>query len=254
MLLAGALGLSACGDTNVFEGMSDSSGRRAELEQGLDALDSGDYDKAIEIFSQMDPNDPDVQKYLSSAYMLKAGFDTLELVNLIAEAQQGNADTSVLYDSVIRIFDVDGDGRVSSAEVADKRDLVKMARDVLDPEAVTDPDAQEDLTFQKGVYAAVDTVVLIADLLDMEDITQESVAAKPRSELDQAVEQDEFDQVATDLVGNLAAVDEAVRVVQGAQDQQNDVGTDFDRFLEEIGYADDQQITRDELVDYLFGL
>ncbi|GAB4273715.1 MAG: hypothetical protein Kow0092_29030 [Deferrisomatales bacterium] len=238
-------GLSGCGDGNVFEDFSDPSGRQAQIEEALEALDDGQWEEAIATLEVMDPDDPEVQKYLASAYMGRAGFDTLELVDLIAVAQEGNGDDSVLYDSVTGIFDLDGDGRVTAGEIADPDRAADIQAALA---ALDDASASEDVVFQEGVYAAVQAVVTIAEVIALDDASVASVRGN------QATAQANVDanygagQIAT-LAADLAKMAKAVDAVMG-----NDVSDDFNEFLAEIDPDGDGAVSAQELKDFLSGL
>ena len=262
VLLAG--GLVACGDSNLFEGSSDSSGRQSQLEEGLAALDAENWDEAIRIFSEMDTSDPDVRRYLASAYVGKAGFDTLELVDRIARAQETGSMESVLYETVTDIFDEDGDGRIASDELAEKSDLFLQALRVLGADtggaaralAAVDTSGMTDAEiFQAGVYAAIHAVLSVVEQLEDPEnpgeylLTLDALRNHP-GVIDSVTVPEGFND-------DLAWVREAVRVldpelVAGSQNTDgNDIANDLDRFLTEIGYLPGENVTDEELRDYL---
>jgi hypothetical protein len=236
------LGLAGCGDANVFEDLSSASGEQAQLERGVAALNEGDWDAAIATFEQMDLEDPEVRKYLASAYVGKSGFDTLELVDLIADAQDSEAGSSVLYDSVVQLLgDADGDGSVSSGEL-----LAKEA-DVADALAVLAPggDADDEETFQAGVYAALHAVILVADVLNLDDVSQDAVQGLTDEEIDAQVTEESFGDVEQGLETDLALILDAIGTVV-----DSDVSEDLDSFIEDIGF-DDQDMTTEDLQLFL---
>ncbi len=262
VLLAG--GLAACGDSNLFEGSSDSSGRQSQLEEGLAALDAENWDEAIRIFSEMDTSDPDVRRYLASAYVGKAGFDTLTLVQRIAEAQESGSTESVLYDAVTEIFDEDGDGVIDSQELGEKSSLFLQALQVLgvggggaarvlaavDTTGMTDTEI-----FQAGVYAAIHAVLSIVEQLEYPPGSGQYLltldALREHAEVIDSV------TVPEGFNDDLAWVREAVGVlspelVTGSQSTDgNDIAEDLDRFLRQIGYLPDEKVTDDELRSFL---
>ena len=258
-------GLVGCG-SNVFEGVSDSSGSQAQMEEGLAALDAERWDEAIEIFSAMDAGDPDVGRYLASAYVGKAGFDALTLVERIAEAQEGNGDQSVLYESVTEIFDEDRDGVIDTAELEEKMCLFRQALDVLgaggsgasrvlaavDSSRMTDTEI-----FQMGLYAAIHAVLGVVAQLDPpgSDVYLLTLGAlRDHPEVIESVE------VPQGFDTDLAWVREAVLVlspeliVDGEVTDGNDLAKDLDEFLREIGYLPGEHVTGEELRTYLYGL
>ncbi len=237
LVLLVTLGLSACGDTNVFEGVASESGYQADLEKGIAALDDQDWDEAIRIFEAMEATD-DVRKYLASAYMGRAGFDVLALVDDIAAFQEANADGSTLYDSLTGLFG--GGGGVPSQALEDARSDVDASLEVLQG---------GDSTFQAGVYAAVDMVTIVGSIVGGDDVTVEGIRGMTDEELAAAVAANYTTGKADDLVRDAVLVAEAVVDLSG-----NDVADDLNQFLDDIGYSDDQQISAEELTAYLAGL
>ncbi len=264
-LLAG--GLVACGDSNLFEGSSDGSGRQSQLEEGLAALDAENWDEAIRIFGEMDTSDPDVRRYLASAYVGKAGFDTLALVQRIAEAQQAGSTESVLYDTVTEIFDADGDGVIGSQELEEKSGLFLQALQVLgvggggaaralaavDTTGMTDTEI-----FQAGVYAAIHAVLSVVAQLEYPAgsgrylLTLDALRAHPEV-IDQVTVPEGFN---TDLGWVRAAVQvlSPEMVAGGESVDGNDLANDMDSFLTEIGYLPDENVSDQELRGFLHDL
>ncbi len=231
------LGLAACGDTNVFEGVASESGYQADLEKGIAALDDQDWDEAIRIFEAMERTE-EVRKYLASAFMGKAGFDVLALVDDIAAFQETGGDASTLYDAATRLFGAGG--AVSSAALEEARTDVGTSLGVLQGAGGT---------FQAGVYAAVDMVTIVGSVVGGADVTVEGIRGQTEEELAAAVAENYTGAVATDLARDAVLVAEAVADLSG-----NDVAADLEQFLADIGYSDDQQISAEELTAYLAGL
>ncbi|MBI5016758.1 MAG: hypothetical protein HZB55_14895 [Deltaproteobacteria bacterium] len=272
------LALTGCGDSNVFEGASsDGSGSEAKVEAGRRALDERRWDDAIDVFGglyEADHPDADVAKYLASAYVGKAGFDALTLLKEVAEAQKadsGDAE-SILYDSITRLFDVDGSGTITTDDlVGSEGKLVLLTKAIgyllpgygaVAPRvaaASAEWTPTKDQTFQGGLYAAVHAVLSVVAQLEY-----------PRGSGTLLLTLDELQAHAADVIpdlvapttldGDLALVDAAMRVlidgvtgsVEGLDD--NDIAPEFDKFLTEIGYLGDdtpQHVTDQELRDYL---
>ncbi|NOY44825.1 MAG: hypothetical protein GXP50_05160 [Deltaproteobacteria bacterium] len=265
-LIAAVVLLGACGDANLFDGASDPSGAQAEKEQGLAALDQENWDEAIEIFSAMDTSDPEVRKYLASAYLGKAGFDTLDLVDRMAQAQETGQADSVAYEAVTDIFDEDGDGQISATELEEKLGLVEKALAVFGVDvggggaarmaaAVDTSGLTDDEIFQAGVLAAIHAVLGVVEQLEYPEgsgnylLTVDELRKNP-AVIDGVTVPDGFDD-------DLAWVREAVGVlspellVGSAPTDGNDIAEDFDRFLRDIGYLPDEQVTATELRDFL---
>jgi hypothetical protein len=233
--------MAACGDTNLFEGISSDSNDRSRLEEGLAALDDGNWDEAISIFGTLDPDDPEVQKYLSSAYMGRAGFDVLSVIELVAEFQEENSGDSILYDTVTSLFG-GSDGTVSSQDLLGTRSDIGAALDVLGF-----PPATDELLFQAGLYAALDMVAIAGGVLNQDDVTTDGVGAIPQTEIADAVDTGYTPDLADDLVRDAVLVTGAV-----ASTGQNDVVDDLDQFLLEVGYSGEGDgISAGELTNYL---
>ncbi len=258
--------LGACGDANLFDGASDPSGSQAEMEQGLAALDQQNWDDAIETFSAMDTSDPEVRKYLASAYLGKAGFDTLDLVDRMAQAQETGQADSVAYEAVTDIFDEDGDGQISATELDEKLGLLEKALAVFGVDvgggaaarmaaAVDTSGLTDDEIFQAGVLAAIHAVLGVVEQLEYpagsgNHLLTVGELRKHPAVIDGVTVPDGFDD-------DLAWVREAVGVlspellVGSTPRDGNDIAEDFDRFLQDIGYLPGEQVTNQELRDFL---
>ncbi|HSH68318.1 MAG TPA: hypothetical protein VK997_00270 [Deferrisomatales bacterium] len=270
------LALAGCGDSNLFEGQSRSSGTQADLEAGLEALDNSDWATAQRIFSGMDQGDPDVRKYLASAYVGEAGFDVLTLVEEIDAAQADGTSDDGIYDMVTSIFD-DGDGKLTDGEIAAKVDLLLEALTALhvyDPSvarasrtagAVSFDTIAPENRFQAGLYSAVYVVLAVVEqladpvtgdvLLTLSSLQSadacQIIGPLPAAEADGGVAAPAaFDDL-------LSLVRQAVLVLVpdymgGPFD--NDIAQELDRFLAEIGYLPDATVSSTELRSYLYGL
>lgn len=255
VLLALGLGLGGCGDSNVFDGQADDGSDQAKKEAGLQALNDGSWDEAIALFGDLydaDQPDPEVVKYLSSAYVGKAGFDTLQLVADIAEAEdEGGANTeSIVYDSVTRLFDLDGDGVIEQAELTDeggKIELLERALRLLLPgydlvsrqAALAASGPTDEQRFQAGLYAAVHAVLTVVVQLEDPDhpgtllLTLDALAAKADRVLPNVTAPASLDL-------DLSLVDDAKEVLISDlvdPEDQNDIAEEFTKFLEEVGYV-----------------
>lgn len=272
---AALLAVGGCGDSNVFEDQAKESGYQAELEAGFRALKVGDWDEAVRRFDALDlaTPSPDTRRYLSSSYAGRAGFDSLTLVEAIADAQDddtGSGD-SVLYDTVAKIF-ADENGTLPEAVLADKvvdldkAMLVATNRHRAAPRAAARASVA-DITgltrneiFQAGLYAAVHAILSVADqlvdpldgdlrVLDLEEVTPMLIAA--------------VEAPATlnrDLDWVRAARDSLISSLAGDLDEadQNDIAEEFNLFLTDIGYLNDNPealfVSTGELRAYLTSL
>jgi len=106
--------LSGC-DENIFDGLDDDDSEESQLEEARTALNDEDYNKALELLGDLNPCDPDVAKYTSSAYMGRANFNTLDLLENVAELS--DEDETGNIDMISSVIDSDGDGQITSAEI-----------------------------------------------------------------------------------------------------------------------------------------
>lgn len=259
------LALAGCGDSNVFEGQGDEDSTQAKKEAGLEALNDGDWAEAQKVFEELyDPAKPDseIAKYLASAYVLEAGFDTLALVDEIAKAQdEGEDGESILYGSVTSLFDENGDGVISPAELSSKTLLIGKAMETLvAPQvgekriAASRPAAGpwDGATFQRGLYAALHAVLsVVGELEDPNHAGQLILTTAAFDALTDAQKQAVIDGVGADdtaafvasLNADLALVFAARGVLVPAlsdgitNTDGNDIAQELDNFLVEIGYA-----------------
>jgi len=183
LVTAAALALAGCGDSNLFDSQSDSSGRQADMEQGVAALDAGDWQTARTIFAAMDQSDPEVAKYHASTYLAEAGFNAIELLRELSKASDDADGGHVMYESLTRMFD-DGDGVLTSADLfgpdgpdgnggrlgAIGNALGFLGAGLPNAGRVADRDVpvitNPALTFQAGLYAAVYAVLSVVGQLE----------------------------------------------------------------------------------------
>ena len=273
-ILSLGLLMGACGDSNVFEGMSDDSGDAAKQEEGLDALNNGNYDQAAKIFEALWRANPTAEnaKYLASAYIGQSGFDTLTLIEEIAKFQEMDgsaASKSIIYDAVTNLFDQDGDGTISKPELDAKTDFVAKAVSVLVPDyaskagllraAPAASASSDDQIFQSGLYAAIHAVLGVVGqlqyptdsgnyLLTLEELQAHLGEIILNVKVPQGFEED------------LALVDAAREVLVDrftggtGSVEDNDIAQEFDEFLREIGYLPDLDVTDSELQQFLTSL
>jgi hypothetical protein len=266
------LALTGCGDSNFFKGASgQDSSREAKKEAGVQALNDRNWQEAIDIFRSLyDPAapDPGVAKYLASAFVGKAGFDTLKLVGDISAAQKvsGADSESIIYDSVTRLFATDADGTISSEALngeGGKIDLLRQAIACLAPAyagapartaALHETDGSvDDEAFQAGLYAAVHAVLSVVARLRNNDgellLTLAALDAHAEAVLPTVTVPDLLD-------GDLALVQAARDVLLAgfSNVDDNDIAAQLDKFLADIGYSDTDtpnRVTTAELRAYL---
>ncbi len=279
------LALAGCGDSNLFESQSDSSGRQADLDAGVSALDDGDWQTARQIFEAMDPDDldPEVAKYKASTYLAEAGFSAIallrELVNAPDEADSGE----VLYDSLSRMFDDDGDGILTSADagirlgaVAEAMKILGVSLPVGPVAGRASPDAPTpEATFQSGLYAAVYAVLSVVQQLEypagsgtlllsigelraavISDPAQLPIGAQDGTGAGVTVPP--YFNTALGLVYDAAFVLDATVFAGSTSADGSDVATALTEFLTDLGYLNAapvaETVTDAELRTYLYSL
>ncbi|HLG23115.1 MAG TPA: hypothetical protein VI382_09885, partial [Candidatus Manganitrophaceae bacterium] len=80
--------LGGCGDSNFFESLADDNSLEARREKAQQALDKGDCDTAVALFTdiqQGDPTNVDRRLDLSAAYLCRAGFSVPGLIRVAAD-------------------------------------------------------------------------------------------------------------------------------------------------------------------------
>ena len=277
LLIPVGLVLTGCGDNNYLEALSTGNSNDSKMEQALEALDNGHFNKAISLLSGLSDSDAK-RKYLSSAYLGRAGFDTLSLIAEIDKAQEAAKDgggdvKSYLWSAAGAIFDDQlKDGLISSADVADKLLDLDNALSVLffgktgedwysligggTPKTVgeltTDPFASlsNARLFQAGIASALRVLISVAQQMQYDDT---SVVINPAAFLetyggDLPMPEHIPEHLTEDLRILAAAID---RINTNGD---NSLVDDFNRFLVEIGYADDQSVSPEELTAYLNSL
>jgi hypothetical protein len=263
------LALAGCGDSNLFDSQSDSSGRQADLEAALQALDDGDWAAAREILQGMDQSDPDVVKYHASTYVAEAGFDSIELLRELSTASDaGNESGEVMYDALTRMFDGDGDGILTTADASGKLTAINGALGVLGSQlpgrvapgraAAAMSDAE---IFQRGLYAAVYAVVSVVaqleypagsgDLLlsigELRRVVNGPGAGQPIAGVTVGTP---FNQALGYVQAAVNALD--LTVVSGSNSTDgSEIRDAMNDFLTDIGYLPDESVSDAELRGYL---
>ncbi len=275
LVAAALLAVGGCGDSNVFEGQAKEEGYQAELEKGLRALKASDWTEAIRVFDALDLATPsaETRRYLSSAYAGRAGFDSLTLVEAIADAQdeEDTSEDSVLYDTVARMF-AEENGKLPKAvlddKVADLNQAVRVATNVhrAAPRAVARVSVATPATlaamtrneiFQAGLYSAVHAVLSIADQLVEGDLRVLNLDRVTTAMIGVVVAPATLNR---DLDWVNAAKDSLIAGLAGDLDSedQNDIAEEFRVFLEDLGYLDDDPealfVSTDELRAYLLSI
>jgi len=268
-----------CGDTNVFEGMSDDSSEAARIEQAKQNLNSGNFDAVINSFKNKTGLTDRESRYLASAYMGKAGFDTLKLLEEIAKEDDTGEDVDT-FDVITRIFDEDGDGCITSEQMDTKINLINQALEVLGApglardnrgsRALATSSPSDDMKLQRGICAAIHAVFTICQTvacqykLNTIPLTVDALKSAIPGQTIALTDNDCLSPVAN-LGRDLGWVQDAVAALGGTLDQdlggtsyqknnENDIQREFNSFLEDIGYAggtSPNEVTSAELSAYL---
>lgn len=254
------LPLSGCGDSNVFDSLADDNSPEAQLDLGLAAIDNGDYESAIATLEALNlayPNDPEIERYLASAYAGRAGFDALTLINILSQDDEGGNDAE-MFRTIGDLFGADESGNIP--ELASKIADVGSALDLLAPDGLTDDESR----FQAGLYGATQSVLLTVDILDgasidrIETMTNDEIATRVGNNFGAPLSDTDPTAKGVALVESLALVADAAidlaNSVDPASGDSNDIAVEMDIMLGDIGYADDNDVDQNELTLYLQSL
>lgn len=271
-----------CGDTNLFESMSDDDSEAARLEEMKQDLNSGDFDRVIAYLGAK-PQETLTEKerrYLSSAYVGKAGFDTLTMLDKIAEAEEADEDVET-FDIIGTIFNDKEAGAtdegIEEGALDTKVDYINKAIKVLDPNS---PDqarlktswVSNDIIVQRGIYSALHVVLNICLTIYQRYKVDKGLSYVPLTikHLEKHFNHGEINLPSDLPLGrlnhDLSLLAQAVDVLGNgsmdgdiAQDPiddggENDLEREFNQFLREIGYLPGGEVTSGELSVYLNNL
>jgi len=244
-------------DGNLLEGISDDDSYEAKLEEGLMALDDGDYDKAVDIFRRLKsdyPNKEEVCVYLSNAYAGLTGIDTFNLLDTISELEDTGDEGSI---DMIGLLLGNADGLLDQTGVDSKMDLLLLAQSAIDT-CIDAPDTDERV--QSGLLGLGDVALIIADIvlkdldLDSVELTEEGLDElyDSRPVIDQTDISDEDLARLNESLDDIADSVDALEEMLGA-DEDNDLSESFDEFLVELDPARDG-VTRDDIEQYIENL
>ncbi len=261
------LPLYGCGDSNLFESMADDASTEARIDQVVDALNTNNPDEAIALLTGgADLTDAELQAfaasypeeatYLASAYVQKSGFDTLDLIQEISDAQENGTGNSVAFQAATNIFGIDpADGMIAGIE-SDKLPNITKSITLLSP-LVAGSAAKASATtsytrvqVQRGLYALCSVVLIVAQSYD--------------GRLDEPYDGSlldgfTFNRLATqyNLTNLLGIVKNSanalVATFELAQDE-NDIQAELEDFLTAIGYYSPGGVTSSSVSAYLDSL
>ena len=254
------LTLSGCGDTNVFDGLSDDATPQAQISTAVDSINSGDYAAAAAILETLDTTDPEVKKYLASAYIGMTGFDTLKLVEAMGDDIQNQSTTDGgVFSTVNELLGFEN-GQIDPAELQTKIDTAAKALDLLAPVGVDPATLSEEQKFQAGLYGAVEALYITEKILEGNDplvLTDPTYAGTDTISglvtQNFAANQDDLNR-SLDLV--VMASDALIAELTDPS-QTNDVQQSLDEFLVDVGYFDNATdrnvvgVTSDKLATYI---
>ncbi|MEC9492916.1 hypothetical protein [Flexistipes sp.] len=257
-----------CGDNNLFEGSADKDSSEAQKVELKNDLDDGNYDSVINELENQDNLDEEERILLASAYLGKAGVD---FINALEISEQSNVSSFDTMSAILSYPTLDNDS------IDTKENLINKALTTLDPDyestsladyktktlygatperklSATNPSEDEDLL--KGIAAAMDTLVIIGDILY--NVTDEPVKLS-KNYINDLFPQYESaltsynipDATMTRLNKNLSALNTAVYILAG--ENFDSIRADFEDFKNDLGYSDNQ-VTESEIENYILSL
>lgn len=140
--------ISGC-DTNIFEGLADTSSVEYKAFEAQEACNDKDWDEAIRLYEEILANDTDnveAQKGLAAAYMGRAGLDMASMIAKAENADEYGDDIS-LYAQML--------GDIGSQNLED----ISAAIEIL--EGISNKD--NDTWMQLGVAYTVSAILTILD-------------------------------------------------------------------------------------------
>lgn len=276
LLMPLGLVLGGCGDTNLLEGFSTGSNSDSKMERAIEALDNADYDEAISLLSGLSDSDAK-RKYLASAYLGKAGFDTLGLINELDKSSDDESDNSAFWGAAGALFDDEvKDGLLTNEQIAAKIALMNKALSVLftgktgnnwyalmDEEAPAKTVASAEFVpfsnmsdarlFQAGIASALNLLLKVSEQMHYDD---SSVVIDPIKYIELIggelpVTGEVPEGFIEELMKDLEILKLAVARIDAGED--NSLVEELNKFLNDIGY-DDGVITQEELNGFLQSL
>jgi hypothetical protein len=241
--------LSGCGDSNMFESLADDDTSDAQISMALDAINSDNYDAAIAILEGLDTSDPEVKKYLASAYIGSTGFDTLKLIETMGEDADNDLSSTDggIFKTVNELLGFQ-DGTIDLDILDSKIETAAKALELLAPTGTEIGSLSDEDQFQAGLYAAVQTIYVAERILEGQD------PQNLDSGTINTLVTENFDANADTLERSLdlvvAAKESLVDNLSPDPTETNDVKDALDEFLTEIGY-DDEALSSTEFATYI---
>jgi hypothetical protein len=152
--------LISCED-NSLEWLADDSSYEARIEEARMAIDDTEYQRAIELLTELKadyPGDPLVLQYLSNAYAGLSGLDTFNLLTVIDELTEGDEEGDI--DMVGTVLG-DPDGFVIVGDIDDI--LANLDEAISNLEDISNP--TDDQKVQLGLLSLNRAVMTIAAMV-----------------------------------------------------------------------------------------
>ena len=256
LLLIFLLVLTGCGD-NLLESISDDDSKEARLEDARMALNKGNYDRALSVLGKLNPYNLEVAKYICSAYMGKAGFNTLDLTEKAAELEDEGKEGS--FDLVASLLDDDDDGTISIDDIVTHIRFAGYALDALEDLEDAKGELNNELKALLGIAAAVHATYTLLEMIQ-EDLGIDDIPAteagietayKGRAFDTSSISDDELEALNLDMDYMVEAVDAMIGITGAQTQEENDLAENFDEFVNDIDGDRDDQISRNEIGSYI---
>jgi hypothetical protein len=250
--------ISGC-DGNVMKDIADDDSYDARIEAALIALDDANYTQArsmLLILRDDFPDDPTVLQYLSSAYAGLAGLDTFDLLETIDQLSDRGQEHEGDIDTIGLVLG-DADGVISRTTIADDINNLNSAIESL--EAINNP--TDDHIVQLGLLSLARAALTIADVIAEDTgnsevtLTEDGIAGLYETDTPDFTEEattERLENIGEDIVRVGAAVVALDSMTTAGS--ENDLSENFNGFQQELDPDDDDDITQQELEDYINGL
>ncbi|MFH2065557.1 MAG: hypothetical protein ABIK15_10200 [Pseudomonadota bacterium] len=241
-------------DDNILEGLADDDSFEAKLEEARIALDKGEYDKAIDLLTVLDnenPGNATIQQYLSNAYAGLAGLDTFNLLMTIEALDDSNNSGSI---DMMGLILGDSNGLITASQLQSKLENLENAIHIL--EGISSPN--NDHKVQLGILAVAHISLTLGNIV-LEDqggtsvtLTEDALASQYSSG-----QPAEFSNVSpatlntSGLTADLGYIGEAVIALDSNSSQDNDLSQDFSQFQSDIDNDGDGSVSESNLETYI---
>ncbi|MEW5804266.1 MAG: hypothetical protein AB1847_19395 [bacterium] len=267
-----------CGDTNVFDGMSDDGGDAARIEQIKQDLNSGNFDAVIAALGGRTGLTEQERRYLASAYMGRAGFDTLKLLEEFAKEDETDSDDVDAFDAIAGVFGNDVDPNQFDYKLKQVGEALEVLKDpqlnrASGQDRYLDSSASDDIRLQRGIYAAIHIILNICLAIhdayypELHYIPMTSEGIRAALNGNYSTIEIGNDSLLQFLNDDLAMVQDGVAALAGGNqigqneiegENKNDVQRELNQFMGDIGYLpaspedpSPNSVTADELSAYL---